>query len=295
MGCCSSTGTNAGSSAGGVPKVGLPSESPPASSATARSQAQPKVNNDIVSGKLSQASKTRVLALGKCELKSIPQDALKLVELKSVDLSMNKLSKLPESISDWGAKLHTLNLGSNELVSLPESVGDLVGLKKLIISSNKLKLLPLSLGKLTSLQELRASDNCLVGLPDCFASLDMLTDVDVAGNSLKDLPESFFRLRGIQRLLLSRNKLAEIPAGLADVRNLLFLDVADNGSISCVPSRLLKDTLIFDMKLQGNQIERLAFRDTDGYDAFMARRKGKIDQKLDAKMQHIDIGLCGLD
>mmetsp|Transcript_36270 Transcript_36270/g.76961 ORF Transcript_36270/g.76961 Transcript_36270/m.76961 type:complete len:297 (+) Transcript_36270:14-904(+) len=296
MGCCSSGGTKAASSAGGVPQVGLPSQAPPASAAIAKSQAQPKAqSNDIVPSKLAQAAKTRVLALGSCELKSIPLDAFKLEELKSVDLSVNKLSKLPDSISGWGARLHTLNLGSNALASLPESVGDLVGLKKLIISSNKLNILPLALGKLTSLQELRASDNSVVELPDCFGSLDMLAEVDLAGNNLKGLPPSFFHLRGIQRLLLSRNKLEEIPPGLAGVKSLLFLDVADNCSISCVPPLLLKNTLIFDMRLQGNKIQRLAFRDTDGYAEFMARRKGKIDQKLDAKMQHIDIGLCGLD
>jgi len=63
----------------------------------------------------------------------LPENLVKLINLKYLDLSGNRLTSLPESIGNL-TKLTSLNLTNNKLTSLPENIGKL---KNLRVSFNK--------------------------------------------------------------------------------------------------------------------------------------------------------------
>lgn len=80
------------------------------------------------------------------QLISVPVALMQCRSLKELNLSHNKMSKLPE---EYGLKtLKKLFLSFNELSSLPENIGTSKELEKLRITSNQIKRLPYSILKL---------------------------------------------------------------------------------------------------------------------------------------------------
>ncbi|CAE7662001.1 Lrrc8d, partial [Symbiodinium pilosum] len=80
------------------------------------------------------------------QLTSVPAALMQCRSLKELNLSHNKMSKLPE---EYGLqKLKKLFLSFNELSALPENIGTSKELEKLRITSNQIKRLPYSILKL---------------------------------------------------------------------------------------------------------------------------------------------------
>merc|ERR1739845_222737 len=109
------------------------------------------VPQEVIAKKVSQASKTGVLALRECGLKALPEGATDIeagaASLRTVELSVNRLRVLPDSIVAWEG-LNNLSCCSNELTELPRVIGCLTSLLKLTVSRNRLSSLPLELGSL---------------------------------------------------------------------------------------------------------------------------------------------------
>ncbi|MEX2757016.1 MAG: leucine-rich repeat domain-containing protein, partial [Candidatus Sigynarchaeota archaeon] len=77
-----------------------------------------------------------------------------LANLRSLDVSGNHISRLPESIGNL-VSLEELNLEENLIHELPESIGNLINLRKLNLMNNPdIYKLPSSFSMLTSLDEL---------------------------------------------------------------------------------------------------------------------------------------------
>lgn len=261
---------------------------------------QPAPSADIIQKKIAQAKKTGVLALRECSLKTLPPAAADAdaASIRAVDLSGNTLKRLPDSIGVW-VGLESLSCGQNSLSELPSAVSQLVSLKKLDLSRNKLSEFPsqlLQLGKLRLLQLNGNQMGPMLSVADFGTELPKaLEELDIADNGLTELPTSLGGLRSLVRLVIARNRIKELPDSLGGLAKLQHLDAAEN-QLSSVPRALLEGTVLSDLSLKGNPIDRLQLQETPGFSAFLERRKSRIDNRIEAQVVGaIDLNVCGLD
>lgn len=254
---------------------------------------------DVINKKCEQAQKTRVLALRECGLSSLPAAATTdaMAAVRTADLSLNALKSLPESLGKLTG-MQNLTCTQNALSSLPATIGQMAELQKLVLTGNQLSSLPVELSQLRKLKELKLDNNRLGPvLPDVFEGElgESLEDLDVSGNAIETLPRSLGRLAALQRLILTRNALRELPAVLGSLGRLRTLEAADN-SVATVPAAVVQAASLSELWLRGNPIDRLKLQETPGFDAFLERRKARIDAKIDSKIVGaVDLSVCGLD
>jgi len=255
------------------------------------------VSKDVIAKKVAQARSTKVLALRECGLKSLPAGAADVADLRTVDLGVNALQQLPETISAWSL-VKVLMCPQNALTSLPSAVGQLHSLEKLVLSQNQLKALPVEIALLGKLKTLSVDSNKLgPHLGEVFAGVvaDSLDELDLSTNGLQDLPSSMSKLRALTRLMLSRNNLQSLPDWTGELVKITDLDASDN-KLRTVPSALLQSTAISHLWLKGNAVDPLVLKEVPGFEDFSERRKLRIDKKVDANtVGRVNLAMCGLD
>mmetsp|Transcript_21319 Transcript_21319/g.47111 ORF Transcript_21319/g.47111 Transcript_21319/m.47111 type:complete len:281 (-) Transcript_21319:33-875(-) len=255
-------------------------------------------SKEVIAKKITQASSTRVLALRECGLKAVPRDALapEMAKLRTADFSCNALSSLPEAIGSW-TELQNLLCAQNAIAELPAAIGRMTNLQKLSLSQNRLRTLPSELSSLGKLKTLQLDRNQLgPGLPEFLEGpiSGSLEEMDLSENLLERLP-SLGNLRELQRLLLPRNKLRELPESLGGLQKLQYLDAAEN-SITTVAPRVLAAPSLSELWLKGNPLDRMRLQETAGFDAFLERRKQRLDEKIESRVVgRVDLSVCGLD
>ena len=111
-----------------------------------------KRNLNSVSKELGYLSNLEVLKLS-YDLTYIPNEISKLSNLRSLDLSDNKLGMIPKEFGNL-LNLQKLKLFNNSLSFVPKELGNLSNLKVLDISYNFLTSIPAELGNLLNLKEL---------------------------------------------------------------------------------------------------------------------------------------------
>lgn len=177
----------------------------------------------------------RVLALAAAGMGlsgPIPEDTVgKLARLRSLDLSANRLTALPNDLWELGASLRSLNLSRNAIRgALPNNVGNFARLQVLDVSHNAFSgALPPALGSIAGLQVLNASHNQFQGqVPSAVVlGCGSLASMDLSGNALDgDLPE-LSPLRSLAYLNLSGNQLRGSIIG-AFQEQLRVIDLSNN-------------------------------------------------------------------
>ena len=140
---------------------------------------------------------------------SIKRD--RLVVTTDLDLSHKGISRLPD---DFGKLvIHgSLNLSNNKLKKLPKTFSGLwTEGGDLDLSNNSLKLLPVTFHKLRIDGGLNLSNNELTELPKRICHLDINGSLNLSNNELTELPKTFIRSNIEGVLDLSNNKLKRIP------------------------------------------------------------------------------------
>ena len=163
------------------------------------------------------ATKIRIIQLERNHLEAVPIELFSLPTVTEIDLSFNKITRLPENemVDFYGWKcafLEELNLSNNLLVKLNASVWQLPSLKKLNVCHNHLETLLPDRGR--EIREEMLSD-----------SLDQL---DFSHNELKALPQFVFEFKNVRRINLSNNKLETLPVTLWSCVSLAELNVSNN-------------------------------------------------------------------
>lgn len=256
------------------------------------------VDAAVLVKKIQQSKSTGVLSLRECGLKIVPDGAtaIETAALRTVDLSHNKLKTLPEAISTWSG-LRTLLCEDNALASIPQAIGSMVVLERLTLRTNSIQSLPAEVSQLGKLRTLSLEGNKLgPALPDVFAGdlAASLEELDVSRNGLKSLAPSLCFLESLRRLKVAGNELVELPESLGSLSKLEALDASDN-LLRGVPPALLGGTDLGELWLKGNPMDRLELQRTVGFDAFLERRKRRIDAKIDSNVGNVDLSMCGLD
>lgn len=155
----------------------------------------------------------------------MPIGILNLVNLTSLDLSNNQITKIHKSLgnlrlkqliiadnklsecswTDWqwmnGKNLQTslqlLNLSKNKLSAIPNTITCFEKLVTLDLSSNEIKRIPFAIQQLKQLRKLNLSKNGMENLPCTFSKL-ILDDIDLSQNNFsfsQDVVTNFRSLR----------------------------------------------------------------------------------------------------
>ena len=132
----------------------------------------------------------------------------KLPQLESLDLSHNKIKKLPAGLTKL-TQLRRLQLSFNQITRVEENLlGLLPQLKHLDLRKNRLR--QLSLGS-TSLETLDLSENRLQGVAPIQLFCPELLHLNLSSNKLARLSFEEDDFPQLQYLNLSRNRLSELP------------------------------------------------------------------------------------
>ncbi|KAL8490639.1 hypothetical protein ACS0TY_022585 [Phlomoides rotata] len=143
----------------------------------------------------------RVLSLARCGLEGVPREMDKLIHLRWLDLSRNKLSKEDLKFIFQLYFLQTLNLSRCSLEEIPNEIGNLSHLRHLNLFKNRLKELPSEIGNLKQLRHLDLDKNDdLKELPSEIGKLSFLKTFILPYMATIQIPEALGQLTGLRKL-----------------------------------------------------------------------------------------------
>ncbi|THD19186.1 Leucine-rich repeat-containing protein 57 [Fasciola hepatica] len=189
--------------------------------------------------RLENAEKTGILQLSGLRITKIPDTVKNLSNLRSLDLSTNKL----EVLKPW--------------------IGRLKLLKVLNVENNKLHYFPAELCLLTKLETLNASRNLLTSLimpghVTNFANMQNLRFIHLSSNSLTEFPVELCSASiPINLLDLSDNQIGLIPSCVASIQA-IELNLDQNRVKTIAPS-IAKCPRLKVLRLEHNQLTLEAF------------------------------------
>ncbi|KAG6530866.1 disease resistance protein RGA2-like [Zingiber officinale] len=198
---------------------------------------------------LQKLKRIRVLVLKNCALEEMPDSIVKLIHLRSLNLSCNfKIRRLSESLCDL-YNLQSLILNHCALEELPNNIGKLIHLYYLDLECNKeIRRLPESLCDLYNLQTLIIS-GCgkLESLPHGMIKLINLKILDGADKFIPEITEvgkltSLQNLSAFKVLKKNEHKLAELNSlkqlrGALCITNLENVENKDEANIANLKSK----------------------------------------------------------
>lgn len=160
-------------------------------------------------------------------LYNIPHEITRLPNLKTLDLSHNKIRLVPDCIS--GLKnLEVLYLNNNSLIELPDAIGDLPRLSSLELSHNSLEKLPEGMKRLQELTYLNLASNAFFHFPSSVFGLKKLDLLSLSHNQIQRIPNDIETLPNLTTLLLGSNKIGSVSSRIGECRKLEHLDLQDN-------------------------------------------------------------------
>lgn len=248
--------------------------------------------------RIRRARVSGTLNLSGCRLRELPEAVVAEAggSLRVLDLSENELERVPEALLARLPRLQRLNLARNRLAALP-SLAACTALERLVASENRLE----DLGPLPpSLRQLQLADNRLRRIPESVLALAGLVELDVSGNGeLRELPAALGNLGGLEVLSADAcglTSLATLPSwrGLARLHSLFLRRNAIRATPEALPASLFTDTRLHKLQFDGNPMTQKQLQVLPGFDAFLARRKERIDRGLRADVGPADGALCGL-
>lgn len=189
------------------------------------------------------------------QLEQLPPHLDQLEQLKYLDLSGNKLTRLG-AITKLG-NLRTLKLSENQLTSL-EGLESLQELEELDLSENNLTQLPQALAQLPKLRKLNLAKNHLKTIPDWLGNSTTLEELNLAQTQVETLPESIANIRGLKILNIKKNPFTALPHTMTklpkrvvkiELRNAALYDKKAKEQIAQYPTGIHQFEADFNFKL----------------------------------------------
>ncbi|KAL0275499.1 UNVERIFIED_CONTAM: hypothetical protein PYX00_003329 [Menopon gallinae] len=229
------------------------------------------MGNSAIKQHYDTAHKTGVFKLSQQKLTEFP---VRLFELKSVlrtlDLSENKIILIPPDIGLFENLKH-LKLNKNRISALPENICKLKKLESLSVCDNELKGIPNSFSQLAHLKQVHLSGNNLSEFPIAFRGLKMLDLLDLSRNKITCVPDEVIQIHAVE-IILNQNQISSLSEQIAGCPRLKTLRLEENClQLSAIPPKVLKDSNISILTLDGNLFEMKNLAQIDGYDDYMER------------------------
>lgn len=220
--------------------------------------------------------KARVVDVSSNALRELPDGVGAMRRAHKFNAARNALTRLPDALCAMAA-LKTLRLEGNRIEALPEAIGELAKLEELALADNRVRRLPASVGKLKRLTLLDASRNCL-GADDRAGMSDADVDADA------DACGGLAHLAGcvtLAALKVDGNaRVTRLPPILGALTKLATVSCDGTGVRAVPPEILAGCASLKALSLRGCPIDVEALKETDGYDAFEARRKAGRDKQI---------------
>ncbi|XP_058594024.1 leucine-rich repeat-containing protein 57 isoform X1 [Neofelis nebulosa] len=225
------------------------------------------MGNSALRAHVETAQKTGVFQLKDRGLTEFPSELQKLTSnLRTIDLSNNKIESLPPMIIGKFTLLKSLSLNNNKLTVLPDELCNLKKLEMLSLNNNHLRELPSTFGQLSALKTLSLSGNQLRALPPQLCSLRHLDVVDLSKNQIRSIPDTVGELQVIE-LNLNQNQISQISVKISCCPRLKVLRLEENClELSMLPQSILSDSQICLLAVEGNLFEIKKLRELEGYD-----------------------------
>ncbi|NXJ00252.1 MFHA1 protein, partial [Psophia crepitans] len=203
--------------------------------------------------RLAELGRLEELDLSFNRLRRLPEGLGRLRHLRALDIDHNLLPSFPAPLLELAALEELDCSGNRHLGALPEGIAALRRLKILWLSGTGLAALPEGLCQLSALESLMLDSNRLRALPAGFGSLQRLKMLNLSSNLLGEFPAAILALPSLEELYLSRNQLTLLPPHLCQLRQLRTLWL-DNNRIRYLPDSIVLLHSLEELVLQGNQI-----------------------------------------
>lgn len=229
------------------------------------------MGNKQVKQHFETAQKTGVLKISQMRLNEFPS-ALKAFPnvLKTLDLSENRFAELPDDLGKFTLLKH-LNVAGNRLISIPEIIGVLVKLETLNAMNNLIVRLPPELGQCKNLKQINLSNNQINEFPTMVCGLKQLDLLDLSRNKITLIPPEVSSLQ-VTELNVNQNQISEVSENIALCPKLKTFRIEENClQATAALSKILKDSQICNLSVDGNLFSSKAFAELDGHDAYMER------------------------
>ncbi|XP_061699274.1 leucine-rich repeat-containing protein 57 [Syngnathoides biaculeatus] len=229
------------------------------------------MGNSALKSHLETSQKTGVFQLTGKGLLEFPEELQRLTaNLRTVDLSDNKLEALPPSVGNY-AQLRSLTLNSNRLSSLPSEIGKLKKLETLSLSTNRIQRLPPTVDQLKALRTLILAGNRISEFPTGLGALRHLDLLDLSRNQIRSVPAEVSELQVIE-INLNQNQISVLSGDVSQCPRLKVLRVEENClELAAIPLSILNESQVCLFSVEGNLFEVKSLRDLDGYDKYMER------------------------
>lgn len=229
------------------------------------------MGNSALKSHLETSQKTGVFQLTGKQLQEFPEELQRLTaNLRTVDLSGNKIEVLPASIGNF-LQMKSLTLNSNRLSSLPPEIGKLKKLETLSLNGNRIQQLPSTVGQLKALRTLNLSGNQISEFPPGLGSLRHLDLLDLSRNQIRNVPAEVSELQAIE-INLNQNQISSLSPEVSQCPRLKVFRLEENClELSSIPSSILTQSQVSLFSVEGNLFEVKMLRDLEGYDKYMER------------------------
>lgn len=229
------------------------------------------MGNKVVKQHFETAQKTGVLQITQQRLQEFPPHLRSFPNvLRTLDLSENRFSTIPDAIGQFTLLKH-LNVNANRLTALPESLGLLVKLETINAINNLIVQLPRQLENLRNLKQVHLSNNQIPEFPTMLCGLKHLDILDLSRNKITVIPSAVKDLQ-VTELNVNQNQISAIAEEMSECPKLKILRIEENClPITAIHSKILKESKISNMYVDGNMFQSKQFVDLDGYEEYMER------------------------
>ncbi|QDO94695.1 protein kinase [Formosa sediminum] len=162
-----------------------------------------------------------------CGLTTFPDEILELADtLEILDLSDNKLSSLPERISEL-KQLKIIFFARNAFTEYPTVLGNFPNLNMIGFKSNQIHTVAEHIFP-PKLNWLILTDNAIKTLPQSIGNCTQLQKCALAGNKIEALPNTMAQCKNLELLRISANHLTTIPDWLFHLPKLSWIAFGGN-------------------------------------------------------------------
>lgn len=163
--------------------------------------------------------------LHKNNLKNIPDDLLRHLNINVIGVSDNKIENIDNLLS-CSKRVFILNVNNNKIANLPEKSSQLK-INRFHCSSNLIKEVPDDIWMIKGLETIDLSNNQIKEIPPCHSQV-RLYNLDISKNQIMRLDGSLFSNSKLHEINISDNYLLELPSTLTGLENLIELDISNN-------------------------------------------------------------------
>jgi hypothetical protein len=203
-------------------------------------------------------------------IKMIPSTLENLANLEKMSFVMNKICLLSYTFGTGLPKLKWLDLQMNELHCIPDSIAEMQELTFLNLNKNIFRTFPEAVTRLPKLKTLMINDNKIKIIPESIKNAISLEDFNLYSNRISKIPDEIGALTALKVLVLTDNSIRTIPPTIGKLVNLETLDLGNNVYLDTVPKEIRRCTRLTKLNVENNSLTALPIELVD------CRRLNKI-------------------